>query len=334
MSRLEAPVPARTSRLAAALLLAGALLVSFLLAEAALRVFDYHYTPLAIRRAGALDPRHYHLFEDQSFSYDPALIWAPKKGHDIFNSQGYRGPELSAQKKPGELRILAVGDSNTLGWPGADGANWPADLERLARARGLPVQVANAGVWGYSSYQGVARLRRCLELKPDLVLISFGSNDAHPVAVSDREYLARHASRSSLLENLARWRLGELLVAIRDRLATPGAASVPGRRVSLAEYRDNLAAMIRLAREKEAVVVLLTRPYVGESNHPLWWKNLGADYNAATAEVAAAQAAPVVDMYTAFRDRRVYFADESHFTREGHALAAELILSQLAPLVY
>lgn len=334
MSQAGAPGPVRKSRFAAPFLLAGSLLVSLLLAEAGLRLFDYRYTPLAIRRPGALDPRHYHLFEDKSFTYDPELIWAPKKGYDIFNSQGYRGAELSLQKKPGGLRILAVGDSNTLGWPGADGANWPADLERLARARGLPAEVANAGVWGYSSYQGVVRLRRCLELKPDLVLISFGSNDAHPVAVSDREYLARHASRWPLLENLARWRLGELLVAVRDRLATPGAEAVLGRRVSLAEYHDNLTAMIRMAREKDAVVVLLTRPYVGESNQPLWWKNFGADYNAATAEVAAAQAAPVIDVYTAFRDRRSYFTDESHFTREGHLLAAELILAQLAPLVY
>ena len=92
--------------------------------------------------------------------------------------------------------------------------------------------------------------------------------------------------------------------------------------------------MIRLAREAGAAPVLLTRPYVGESNHPLWWKNVGADYNTATVEVAIAQQAPVIDVYTAFRDRRGYFADESHFTREGHRLAAELILSELGPLLY
>jgi lysophospholipase L1-like esterase len=104
--------------------------------------------------------------------------------------------------------------------------------------------------------------------------------------------------------------------------------------VSLEEYRENLAAMIRLARENKAAAVLLTRPYVGEANHPLSWKNAAPDYNAATLETASAQHAPVIDVYTAFRDRRGYFADESHFTREGHQLAAELILSRLAPLIY
>jgi lysophospholipase L1-like esterase len=315
-------------------MLVASVVVSLLLAEGALRLFGYHYTPLSIRRPGALDRRHYHLFEDKSFTYDPELIWAPRKGHDIFNSQGYRGAELSATKSAGELRILAVGDSNTLGWPGADGPNWPADLERLARSRGFAVHVANAGVWGYSSYQGVARLRRGLEVKPDLVLISFGSNDAHPVAVSDRDYLAQNAGESSLLQRFGRYRLGELFVAVRDRLSRPEEEARLGRRVSLTDYRENVASMIRLAREAGAQPVLLTRPYIGESNHPLWWKNVGADYNAATVEVATAQQAPVIDVYTAFRDRRGYFTDESHFTREGHQLAAELILSELSPLMY
>jgi lysophospholipase L1-like esterase len=323
-----------TSGLATLGLLALSLLVSLVLAEAALRLFDYRYTPMSIQRPGALDRRNYHLFEDLSFTYDPELIWAPKKSHDIFNAQGYRGEALPPGKKPGELRILAVGDSNTLGWPGTDGANWPADLESLARGRGFPAHVANAGVWGYSSFQGVARLKRYLDLKPDIVLISFGSNDAHPVAVSDREYLARHAGQSSLFQRLGGLRLGELVAAVRDRLASPAQDAELGRRVTLDDYRENLAGMIRLAREAGAAVVLLTRPYVGESNHPLWWKNVGADYNAATVEVAAAQDAPVIDIYTAFRDRRGFFTDESHFTKEGHRLAAELVFSQLAPLLY
>lgn len=334
MSQTQAPAAARASRLAPLALLAISLPLSLLLAEGLLRLFGYHYAPLAIKRQAGMDRRQYHLFEDQSFSYDPETIWAPKKRHDIFNALGYRGRDLPPDKGRGELRILAVGDSNTLGWPGPEGANWPADLEQQARARGVPAVVVNAGVWGYSSYQGVPRLRRALELKPDIVLISFGSNDAHAVAVSDREYLSRRVRISPLLDRLARWRLAELMIAVRDRLVTPEAAAPLGRRVGLAEYRQNLAAMIRLARERQAAVVLLTRPYVGESNHPLWWKNVGADYNAATVEVASEQKAPVIDVYTAFRDRPAYFADESHFTREGHRLAAELILSQLAPLLY
>jgi lysophospholipase L1-like esterase len=331
---VEAPAARpRTPRLAVLLLLSGSLLISLLLAELALRVSGYRYAPLSIRGPAAEDRPDYRLFDDKSFGFDAELIWTPRKGHDIFNAEGYRGPILPAERKADERRILAVGDSNTLGWSGPDGANWPADLARLAQARGLPAQVANAGVWGYSSYQGVARLRQCLKLKPDVVLISFGSNDAHAVGVSDREYLSRAASRSSLA-TLARSRLGELLLSVRDRLATPADHTTLVRRVSLQEYRENLAAMIRLARENKAVAVLLTRPYVGEANHPLSWKNAAPDYNAATLETASAQHAPVIDVYTAFRDRRGYFADESHFTREGHQLAAELILSRLAPVIY
>lgn len=315
-------------------LLALSLLASLALAEGALRRFGYEYTPLSIDVQTGSDQRHYHAFEDDNFAFDPELIWAPKPNREIFNAQGFRGPELSAEKDPGEYRIVAVGDSNTLGWPGRDGANWPADLQLLARQRGLPVTVVNAGVWGYSSHQGLARLRQALVLRPDLLLISFGSNDAHPVAVSDREYVSRHASGAGWTRRLVSWRLGQLLVATRDRLATSSTAASLQHRVSLDDYRGNLAAMLDLAHEHGAGAVLLTRPYIGESHDPLWWKNFAADYNAATADVARQRQAPLIDLYTAFRDRRTLFVDESHFTREGHRNAAQLVLSQLAPLLY
>jgi lysophospholipase L1-like esterase len=50
-------------------------------------------------------------------------------------------------------------------------------------------------------------------------------------------------------------------------------------------------------------------------------------------EVAAAHGVPVVDLYTSFRDANQLFADESHFTKEGHRQAAALIAQHLLHLL-
>jgi lysophospholipase L1-like esterase len=64
-----------------------------------------------------------------------------------------------------------------------------------------------------------------------------------------------------------------------------------------------------------------------------WWKSFGHDYNAATAEIAEELEVPLIDLYAHFKDRDDFFADESHFTEEGHALAAEIVLQRLQPWI-
>ena len=126
---------------------------------------------------------------------------------------------LPGPKSTDEFRILTVGDSNTLGWH--NGASWPASLGRLLEADRPGVTVVNAGVWGYSLLQGVARLREALFLSPDLVLISFGSNDAHPVSVSDRQFLERGRLQDGLIRILIKVRIGQLVAALLDVASGP-----------------------------------------------------------------------------------------------------------------
>jgi hypothetical protein len=94
---------------------------SLLIVEGLLRLVGYSYTPLKIEVIKKNEWRPYHAFQDKNFVYDPALIWRPKIGLSIFNSQGYRGRELAPTKGARELRIFAFGDSNTLGWRGPAG---------------------------------------------------------------------------------------------------------------------------------------------------------------------------------------------------------------------
>jgi acyl-CoA thioesterase-1 len=87
----------------------------------------------------------------------------------------FAAPTARAQE---QLRVLAFGDSLTVGFElPADGA-FPAQLERRLRADGFSVEVVNAGVSGDTTAAGLARIDFALADKSDLVILELGANDA------------------------------------------------------------------------------------------------------------------------------------------------------------
>lgn len=316
---------------ARAALLVLSLALALLLGEQMLRLVGYEYRPVSIDVGSTEDARYYHLFGSDHFVYDPGLIWKPKPNVDVFNAEGFRGPLMGESKKPGVFRIVAIGDSNTLGWAGPLGPNWPELLSRLCDDRGIAVEVVNAGVWGYSSLQGLARLRQVLAYDPDLVLVSFGSNDAVQVAIPDRRFAGKSENRRAFEGWFNRFRLGQLTTAVANA-ARRGGEELESR-VSLDEYRANLRQMVDEAEKSDVRLAFLTRPFELQIPNDQWWKNFGYDYNEATAEIAAERSVPLVDFYSHFKGRRELFADESHFTAEGHERAARIVLSELKPVL-
>jgi len=281
------------------------------------------------------DFREDHAFRDRHLVYDPDLIWRPVS-HQFspFNPQGFRGLPVETPKPKGKIRIFALGDSNTFGWDVDDGVNWPAQLNTMVQADAPSIEVINAGVWGYTSFQGLARFKELLAFEPDMVLVSFGGNDAHRVQVPDKEYVRRHDRIDRLTRASRRLRLAQAMVAGFDLagMAVQGSgALVP--RVSLDDYRAHLREIIALGRARNVRIVLLTRPYIGESNDPASWKTCAPQYNAATLAIAAEEQVPAIDVFGEFHQREKLFDDESHFGVEGHRAGAEFIHAALAPLI-
>jgi hypothetical protein len=96
------------------------------------------------------------------------------------NSLGFRGPEMTREKPEGVYRIVAVGGSTTYGhrigpWQQA----YPAKLQDFLHEAGYTnVQVVNAGVGGYSSWDSLVNVAlRVLDLDPDLLLYYEATND-------------------------------------------------------------------------------------------------------------------------------------------------------------
>ena len=318
-------------RLFKLLALALSLVIGVVIAEQVLRVLGYEYQPLRVSATDGDAARYYHLFEDDQFVYDSELIWKPRAGVGVFNAEGFRGPIMGTETPSGALRLVTIGDSNTLGWAGEDGANWPRDLQAFLSDLDVPLEVINAGVWGYTSYQGVRRMEEVLDYEPDVVLVSFGSNDALRVRQPDNRFAGRSNLYRAVERRLTHYRLGQLLIAAVRRDDAESETLDP--RVEIEEYRRNLHAMAELCRRHGARMVLLTRPFEQPIVSELSWKNFADEYNLATLEVGREAGIPTIDLYTRFKGKLELFADESHFNEAGHELAARFIGLELVPLL-
>jgi len=81
------------------------------------------------------------------------------------------------------IHIVAYGDSGVYGKGVARNETYPAQLERMLRAKGYDVTVTNAGVNGRTSADAVADLGSVG--KADVVIVQFGVNDAkHGVPIA------------------------------------------------------------------------------------------------------------------------------------------------------
>jgi len=73
--------------------------------------------------------------------------------------------------------IVAFGDSLTAGYGAAPGESYPDYLQRDLDQAGYHYRVANLGVSGNTTKDGVYRLKDVLALKPKVVIVAFGGND-------------------------------------------------------------------------------------------------------------------------------------------------------------
>ena len=115
------------------------------------------------------------------------------------NSLGYRGEEIVQPKPKGVFRIVALGGSTTYG----EGVRnyketYPYLLEKVLKKRFnySNVEVINAGVGGYNSWESLINLQfRVLDLNPDMIIIYHGTNDVHTRLVNPKYYKGDNSGR-------------------------------------------------------------------------------------------------------------------------------------------
>ena len=160
-----------------------------------------------------------------------------------------------------ERRILALGDSLFAGYGLKSGESYPAKLEAALRARGINARVANAGVSGNTTADGLARLKFTLdsqERAPDLAIVGLGGNDM-------LRALPPEQARANLDAILAEFGRREIPVVLMGMLAPPNLGS---------EYRQAFDTIYpALVKKHDAVLVpfflqaVIDRPDLVQPDH-------------------------------------------------------------------
>ena len=234
-----------------------------------------------------------------------------------------RMPPVTVAKRT----VLFLGDSCMLGIGVDDDAAIPAQTQR----RLSQTQCLNAGVPGYSAYQGRVHLEQLLaNTHVDDVVIQFGFNDD---AVWDGRGDAAHAA------DLARgpaWpeQLGvvRLMRAVLPAPAGPTTQAAGGRpRLTDDEFGGQIEAILDLCAARRVRPVLVVWPLrVQTRGGPRTGKQV------LIARLAAEQRVPLVDLLEEIVRRRsepnARFADLLHFNESGCSLAAEVIARELSRL--
>ncbi len=284
---------------------------------------------------------------NRTMAPDPDLFWALRPGlslpvtgqinghalafHVSTNELGLRGGPVPP--KGDALRILAIGDSCTFGVGVGDEATWPARLQALMRRGGARVEVINAGVPGYTAYQGLQYLRtRGLALKPDLVAATFGFNDADSWAsrsdVETAEALKRRGWDAPLMHS----RLYASLKALADRLRPAPPVHPGGRpRLSPSEFTGALVQIGEATRHGGARFLPIIWPYAAQvdAGQPAL---IGYQpYTARAGELAGVEALNLVPTFVAAR--RPLFLDHVHANEDGCLLTAEAVAGAIAKYV-
>jgi len=227
------------------------------------------------------------------------------------------------------------------------------------------VEVLNAGMGGYHSFQGLMLLRTVArDLEPDLITVRFGWNDhfgsrakdwlrepSSRVGLAVQDLLLRTATYRSAL------RLGQELRAFR----TPAKHTSPIEwrpTVSLEEFKRNLVRIVEVGTRMGARVWLLTAPDPFSTEEMLErYEHLPADANAwrqirvhglpsfrrlmdihrqyaeVVREVATEMQVPLVDMaaiYAEHASEALFSLDDPvHPLQKGYDLEAEVLYGRL-----
>lgn len=267
---------------------------------------------------------------------DPVLLWRPIRRHP-YNAQGFKGPLAARPKPPDVYRVICYGDSNT---DGPERGSWPEVLGRLLDESPVPgsrrYEVLNAGVVGYSSYQGLRRFQEDVKTyEPDLIFVSFGWNDL-PDAVGKPDKLFRIPPFVPLVRFLVHYKFYRALMHY-VREARGGAMSEDerfvGPRVSLDDYIENMEGFLKEARSHGTDVVFLTRPHERKEDELMevsGWRSRVPLYNEALRAWARERDAHLIDIQKIFGEQYPnLFGDEAHFELEGHEQMARILYGRV-----
>jgi lysophospholipase L1-like esterase len=282
------------------------------------RAFIYHHEDIGWMKR---DETLYWRFNPGRFEMACPEIDGPTQF--FINNDGVRHSSPISAKKEGVTRIVCLGDSTTFGVDLQDSSTYPALLQKeFDRQYGSgSYEIINAGVPGYTAYQGLELLREKYETwDPDIITLYFGENDNYDVKRFYQELEHNMLKRvdESLRRNL---RIYSFFKKIKQSVEMK-VNSVSNRVVHEEIFIDNLNALVRFAHGKKIDILMVTYPTYNEV-----YSAKEHAYNKVIREIATKNDVFLIDLVAAFRKEKEnqLFTDNLHHTSQGSRIVAEAL---------
>jgi len=285
---------------------------------------------------------------NETMEFDPDLFWRLKpelrefavsgsiRGNAIdfrvSTHDGLRGVKRLAPKTG--IRILALGDSTTFGLGVEDRETWPAVLRERLSATGMDVEVVNAGVPGYTAFQGQRFMQeRGFALQPDLVILTFGFNDAD-------SWGSRSDSETARGLELRRWErplrhsrfYGGIRALLHRRTDVDEGKSPASPRLTPREFYLEMQDLAGDIRAHGSEVVFVIWPY---RNQILFRTTERVKYQKITHILGKTEGVAVVDLVQPFiRADAPLFVDHVHANAAGCRVVAEALAPRITELLH
>jgi lysophospholipase L1-like esterase len=273
------------------------------------------------------------------------------------NADGYKGPELD--RSGTRPRVLAIGDSCTFGSL-FEYYTWPRSAERTLAALGVPAEVVNAGVNGYSPINALARLDEFRALEPRAAVIYIGWNALYGDRKSvegDSFALQRLAGTLRSLWSMRGKTHQQLALESyhRPKRPDPDAPEIARLAAYRPEFLADVETLVRALGEAGAEVWVATLPGLYQLDEapseralefghlPQWTQNpyvlaaMAAAYNERLRELAARTGVGLIDLEAWSRSALVprdrHFIDSVHLTEEAQERIGAYIAERIAPAI-
>jgi lysophospholipase L1-like esterase len=306
-------------------------------------------------RTSSMSPGYVGQLQGRDFSSIPVRT----------NALGFRDEERDIESLSNSETVLFLGDSYIFGWGIEREDRLSEILEAKLGTSGVRVQVLNMALPGWGTYQHLDVLHAYgWRLRPKLVILGFfvGNDFLDDIAtrsadrgtfteinagplllpVSNIERRVRRLLRSSPVFNLLTyglWNVGAFrqlfnrLEVRNDRIDLYGPLTEQRKQELYAPTMEALAAVSKFCREFGTAVLVALIPDHLQVLSP----EIFASYDLAQPQRILSEhlndiGLPYVDLLPTLRNapdpQRLYFREDKHWTREGHAWVAPVLVAR------
>jgi lysophospholipase L1-like esterase len=265
------------------------------------------------------------------------------------NSHGFRDVEYPRSKPEGELRVMLLGDSLTLGWGAAAEDSFAARLQTRLDAEihsggdGRPriggssaiesIRVLNTGVGNYNTDQEVSFFElRGHAFDPDLVVLAYFINDAEPTPRQKSPFILKYSYLGMSL--WGRLDLFKRLYLTQNDFSNYYPDLYADEREGWQRTREAFARLAALAEREKFELVMVLLPELHAVGPRYGFEEIHERVRTAAHDAGIERVVDLAPLFANEQPEKLWVSmDDAHPNARAHEIIARGLFEELRPLL-